>query len=340
MTTLVLQAAGSAFGSFFGGPIGAMVGRAAGALAGSVIDGALFAGKPQRVEGPRLREMDGLSSSEGAPIPRLYGRAKLGGQLIWATRFEEQVTTTTRKAAGGKGLSGPKTEEATYNYYANIAVGLCDGPISLVRRVWADGREIDLTRLTMRVYRGDQAQMPDALIVAKEGAANAPAYRGTAYVVFERLPLADYNNRVPQLAFEVVRALPGLPEQIRSINLIPGSSEFAYQTGAVTRPFGLGNTAPENRHQLQASSDVIASLDQLLALCPNLGTIQIITSWFGDDLRVGNCSVAPRVDNAVKATDGATWGVAALCGEQPGWSRKSMAGRSMAAPRVTPAFWH
>ena len=109
MTTLVLQAAGSAIGSFFGGPIGAIVGRAAGALAGSAIDGALFAGKPQVVEGPRLKEMDGLGASEGAAIPRLYGRAKLGGQLIWATRFEEQVTTSTRKAGGGKGLSDRKS---------------------------------------------------------------------------------------------------------------------------------------------------------------------------------------------------------------------------------------
>lgn len=312
MTTLVLQAAGSAIGSFVGGPIGAMVGRAAGALAGSVIDNALFAGKPQVAEGPRLKEMDGLASSEGAAIPKLYGRAKLGGQLIWATRFEEQVSTSTRKAGGGKGLSGQKTRERTYSYFANLAIGLCDGPISFVRRVWADGREIDLTRLTMRVYRGDDAQMPDALIVAKEGSGNAPAYRGTAYVVFERLPLADYGNRVPQLAFEVVRALPGLPEQVRAVNLIPGSSEFAYQTGLVTRPFGLGNTAPENRHQLQTPSDVIASLDQLQALCPNLGTIQIITSWFGDDLRAGNCTISPRVDNAEKETDGASWAAAGL----------------------------
>jgi hypothetical protein len=312
MTTLVLQAAGSAIGSFVGGPIGAIVGRAAGALAGSVIDGALFAGKRQMVEGPRLKEMDGLASSEGAAVPRLYGRARLGGQLIWATRFEEQTVTSTRKAGGGKGLSGQKTRETTYSYYANLAIGLCEGPISFVRRVWADGREIDLTKVTMRVHRGDDAQMPDALIVAKEGAANAPAYRGTAYVVFERLPLADYGNRVPQLAFEVVRALAGLADQVRSVNLIPGSSEFAYETGLVTRPFGLGNTAPENRHQLQAPSDVMASLDQLQALCPDIGTIQIIASWFGDDLRAGNCTIAPRVDNASKVTDGATWGVAGL----------------------------
>jgi hypothetical protein len=318
MTTIVLQAAGTAIGSFFGGPLGAMAGRALGAVAGGYIDGQLFGEKQKArtIEGPRLREMEGLASQDGAPIPKVYGRVRIGGQLIWATRFEERATTTIRKAAssGGKGApSRPASvEERSYSYSVNLAIGLCEGPIALVRRVWADGREVDLTRVTMRVYTGDQAQQPDALIVAKEGAGQAPAYRGTAYVVFERFPLASYGNRVPQFSFEVVRALPGLGAQVRSVNLVPGSSEFAYEPANVTRPFGMGSSAPENRHQLQAGSDVIASLDQLQALCPGLTSVQIVVSWFGDDLRAGQCTVAPRVDSAIKVTSGATWGVAGL----------------------------
>jgi hypothetical protein len=53
------------------------------------------------------------------------------------------------------------------------------------------------TRYEIRCYRGDDAQEPDHLIEAKQGEGNAPSYRGTAYVVFERFPLADYGNRVP-----------------------------------------------------------------------------------------------------------------------------------------------
>jgi hypothetical protein len=188
----------------------------------------------------------------------------------------------------------------------------CAGEISFVRRIWADGKELDLTTLTLRVHRGGETQEPDPLIVAKEGAGYAPAYRGLAYVVFERLPLEAYGNRVPQFTFEVVRALPGLREQVRAVNLIPGSTEFGYQPTRVTRNLGLGNGGQENRNQLQTESDVVASLDQLQALCPALAGINIIVSWFGDDLRAGSCTVAPRVDNAVKATVGATWGVAGL----------------------------
>ena len=312
MTTLVLQAAGSAIGSFFGGPIGAIAGRALGAIAGSAIDGALLGGGGRTIQGPRLGDMEGLTAAEGAAIPRVYGRARVGGHLIWATRFEEVTSTATRSSGGGKGGLAPRQKERTFSYFANVAIALCDGPITFVRRIWADGREIDQSRLTMRIYRGDDAQMPDALIIAKEGAGNAPAYRGTAYVVFERFALAEYGNRVPQFSFEVVRALPGLREQVRAVNLIPGSSEFAYQTVAVSRMLGPGASQAENRNQLQATSDVVASLDQLQALCPQLTGVSIITSWFGDSLDVATCSVAPRVDNAIKLTEGGTWSVAGL----------------------------
>ena len=72
-------------------------------------------------------------------------------------------------------------------------------------RIWADGKQLDLTGITSAFYPGAEEQTPDPLIVAKEGAGNAPAYRGLAYIVFERLPLADFGNRIPQLSFEIMR---------------------------------------------------------------------------------------------------------------------------------------
>ncbi len=312
MATLVLQTVGSVVGGMVAGPLGAMAGRALGGLAGAAIDNALFGGENTKyVEGPRLKEIDGLTSTEGAAIPRIYGRARIGGQLIWATRLEEMVNTTTERsgAQGGKGMSGPKTVTTTYAYYANLAVGLCEGPIAFVRRVWADGREIDLTGITMRVHRGSETQNPDPLIVAKEGASVAPAYRGLAYVVFERLPLEDFGNRVPQFSFEVVRPVDGLNRMIRAVCLIPGASEFGYDTLPVTQVLDLGRTRPENRHQMRRGTDVLASLDALEALCPNLRRVSLVVSWFGTDLRAGSCRIEPRVDVRTKTTAGAAWSV-------------------------------
>ncbi len=121
------------------------------------------------------------------------------------------------------------TNTTTYSYYANLAVGLCEGPIGAVLRVWADGKPLDLSGLSMRTYTGDEAQAPDPLIVAKDG--DAPAYRGLAYVVFERLPLANFGNRIPQLSFEVVRPVGRLERMVRAVTLIPGTTEFGYDAG-------------------------------------------------------------------------------------------------------------
>jgi hypothetical protein len=318
MATLLLQAAGTAIGTAIGGPFGAVLGRAVGALAGYAIDQSLLgsgASGTKIVEGPRLKEMNGLSSTEGDPIPRVYGRVRLGGQVIWATRFEEVATTTVKRSrsSGGKGGAAsvsPKQIDVRYSYFANLAIGICEGPISFIRRIWADGREIDQTNITMRVYKGSATQLPDPLIIAKEGANYAPAYRDLAYIVFERLPLADYGNRIPQFTFEVVRAVDGLAQMIKAVCLIPGASEFAYDTEPVMQAVSIGTTRADNRHQLMARSNVSASLDALQALCPNLQRVSLVVSWFGDDLRAGSCSIAPRVEDAIRATDGATWGVA------------------------------
>ncbi len=315
MATLVLQVAGSVLGAAVGGPFGAMIGRSLGALAGAKLDQGLFGGGggTRIVEGPRLKEVDGLASTEGAPIPRVYGRARLGGQLIWATRFEEEVTTTvTRTKSGGKGgQKAQKTYETTYSYYANLAVAICEGPIAFVRRIWADGREVDFNAVTLRIHRGFENQEPDPLIAAKEAGA-APAYRGTAYVVFEHFPLADHGNRVPQFSFEVVCAVPGLGEMIRAITLIPGASEFIYQPTLVNQEPEAGVTIAENRHQLHSATDIDGAITHLLALCPNLRRISLVVSWFGDDLRAGSCTIAPRVEIADKNTPDEPWLVAGL----------------------------
>ena len=315
MATLILETVGSTIGQALGGPIGSTIGRVLGAAGGRAIDGALFGGstKPRFIEGPRLAEIAGLTSSEGEPIPRLYGRPRLGGTLIWATRpLEVANTTVERSSSGAKGGGGQKTVRTAYSYYANIAVGLCAGEIAGIRRVWADGTEIDLTTLTMRVHRGGPDQQPDPLIVAKEGAENAPAYRGLAYVVFERLALADFGNRIPQLAFEVIRPVGGIAEKIRAVCLIPGSTEFGLDPAPVIEDADLGTTRPANRFQLQAGTDVLASLDALQALCPLLKRVSVVVSWFGTDLRAGECRIAPRVDLASKNTKGDVWRVAGL----------------------------
>ncbi|ORE96454.1 gene transfer agent protein [Stappia sp. 22II-S9-Z10] len=301
MATLVLQAAGQAVGGLLG-PVGAIVGRAAGALAGNMIDQRLFGESSTRSVG-RIDDVSVQTASEGNPIPKVYGRMRLAGTVIWATDFEE---TTRTSSVGGKG-GGPKVRE--YSYHANFAVGICEGPIARIGRIWADGEPIDLDGVNWRYYKGEDDQPVDPLIEAIEG--EAPAYRGLAYVVFEGLPVGPYGNRLPQLTFEVIRPIGDLENDVRAVTIIPGSTEFGYHSDVVKRTVGPGEAVADNRHIGVAVSDFEASLDELQAVCPNLERVALVVAWFGTDLRVEECELKPRVERKDRETD-LPWAVAGL----------------------------
>ncbi|WP_269516052.1 baseplate multidomain protein megatron [Brevundimonas subvibrioides] len=288
-------------GQAIGGGLGRSLGAALGGAADRALIGAL---SPARQVGPRLETLKIQSTAEGSPMACVFGRARVTGQLIWAARFLEQ----RNRSGGGKG--GPRTVD--YGYSLSFAVALCEGPIDGIGRVWADGTPMDQTGVAMRVYRGSEDQTPDPLIEAVEGA--APAYRGTAYVVFEDLPLGPYGDRMPQLSFEVFRRPEGdgLETMLEGVCLIPGAGEFVLATQAVMRREGLTRTRPENMHLGDGRTDLIASLDQLAAQLPNLKRVSLVIGWFGTDLRAGHCVVKPGVERRNKPTEPLIWSVAGL----------------------------
>lgn len=302
MATIVLQAAGALLGGMLG-PIGSAIGTAAGALAGYVVDRALI-DSTRRIEGPRLTGARPFTAEEGASLPRIYGTARVGGTLIWATRFKE--TRSTRR----QGKLGPKVTE--YAYFGNAAFALCEGEISGIRRVWADGREIDRETIELRVHCGTENQAVDPLIAAKQGAGNAPAYRGVAYVVVENLDIGEYGNRIPQMQFEVVRPIGTLRKAVRAVSLVPGATEYGLSTSLVRRQKRPGDTEAVNRHVLYAGTDIAASLDELQMLCPSLQNVALVVAWFGNDLRAGQCKLKPAVTNASTSGLSQAWRVSGV----------------------------
>ena len=192
MATLILSAIGTAIGGPLGGAIGALIGQQ--------VDHAVF--KPAGREGPRLAELKVTTSSYGAPLPRHFGRMRVSGQIIWATDLIEH----REKQGSGKG----SPSATNYTYTASFAVALGSRPITAIGRIWADGRLLrgaagDMkVGGAMRLHNGAGDQAADPLLAAAESAARCPAYRGTAYAVFEDLQLADFGNRIPNLSFEVI----------------------------------------------------------------------------------------------------------------------------------------
>ncbi|WP_396189777.1 phage tail protein [Flavobacterium sp.] len=215
MATLALGLAGAAVGSFFGMP-------ALGWAVGSMLGAALFPTKGPTTEGPRLSDLQVQTSTYGTVIPQVYGSARIAGNIIWSTNKKE---TRHEETQGGKG--GPTATSVTYTYAIDLAVAICEGPITGIRRIWANSILIYDASSTgsagsiisskgffagsssnygsLEVYNGSEDQLPNATIQSQmQPGADTPAYRGTAYVVFSNLQLADFGNNVPQLEFEIV----------------------------------------------------------------------------------------------------------------------------------------
>ncbi|WP_339746923.1 glycoside hydrolase/phage tail family protein [uncultured Maricaulis sp.] len=144
-------------------------------------------------------------------------------------------------------------------------------------------------------------------------AGDAPAFRGTAYVVFEDLPLDEFGHRIPNLSFEIFRPVRDgmqLEDRVAGVNLIPGSGEFAYAPEAVMRVLGPGRERAENRNSGRGVSDFIAAIDDLERDLPQCRSVQLVVSWFGDDLRCGVCQIRPGVETRDKVTRPLVWSVA------------------------------
>ncbi|MDE0589873.1 glycoside hydrolase TIM-barrel-like domain-containing protein [Halocynthiibacter sp. C4] len=313
MATVVLAAVGYSVGASLGGAAfgisSAIIGRAVGATVGRMIDQRLLGGGSQAVETGRVDRFRLTGASEGAPIPQIYGRMRTAGQVIWASEFSERK----KKSGGGGGKGGPKEPEVTsYSYSVSAAVALCEGEISGIGRVWADGVEIARDDLNMRVYSGSQDQMPDPKIEAVEGAGNTPAYRGIAYVVFENLQLAQFGNRFPQFNFEVLRpaqvdletAEADPVTAVEGVALIPGTGEYALATTPVHYSSGLGKNRSANVNTPSGKTDFATSMEALRDEMPKVKSVSLVVSWFGDDLRMNKCEIQPKVEQ--KILDGTT----------------------------------
>jgi hypothetical protein len=231
MATLVLQAAGSAIGASLGGPMLRPSVRppAAGRQHDRPAACSVAPATPCRRAAPQVARRHQRRRRRADPA-RLWPCASrrpghLGNQVrgTGGNRPAGQIRRQIDRRRQ------PQTVTTTYSYFANLAVALCEGPIALVRRVWADGKPLDLTGVTMRVYRGDETQLPDPLIVARQGATPGLSRHRLCGV---RAAAAGRLRQPP--AATVVRGgapgRPGVAQMIRGVDLIPGATEFGYHT--------------------------------------------------------------------------------------------------------------
>lgn len=239
---LGMAVGGAMLGSFlapagfaFMGMSGASLGWTAGSMLGGLI-GSDDVELPAQF-GPRLGDLKVQTSTYGSPIPRCFGTVRVAGNLIWASDIHETATTQTQTTGGKGGPPETSQSQTTYSYTADFAIAICEGPISGIGRIWANGKLLSdynssappRDRISgglavilaaaieaaeaagefalynaLVIYPGSDTQAADPTMSAALGEANTPAYRGTAYVVFTGLKLEQFGNRIPNLEFEVI----------------------------------------------------------------------------------------------------------------------------------------
>ncbi len=328
MASIILSAVGNAAGAATGLPFGARIGSIVGRIAGGIIDNNLRKGKLPAIHGSRLADLAVQSSAYGRMIPIVYGMVRIGGNIIWSQPIKEVVTTTTSSAGGGKGGGGSVSQTTTsYSYFITLAVAVCEGEVSDIVRIWADAKQLDLSQYTIRIYKGSETQTPDSIIQSIEGAANTPAYRGLAYVVFENFPLADYGNRIPNFTFEVKKKTlyadyndEVVEDMLTGMVMIPAAGEFVYDTQVEYKVSGVqvgsnwvqqGNQTSVNMHNASGQANALLSLDQLKDTCANVNWVSVTVAWFGDNMNVASCNIVPGVEYKSGATtQPGVWSVA------------------------------
>jgi hypothetical protein len=360
MASLVFGTIGNAIVPGIGGSIGGLVGSGVDSLLTNSMRSRSARQPGINVTfGQRVEDVYLSGSSEGAPIRKLWGRMRLGGNVIWCSQFKEWIETRYgfgQSTGGGKGGGGGgfltiTSVDYVYHYNLSFAVAFCEGGVGTsLGRVWADGKELDLSLYTWRFYDGSDQQLPDAHIEAIEGAGNVPAYRGICYLLFENMVLDKFGNRMPQISAEIIRRPiisdpDDLSNSLHSVCLIPGAGEFIYGSQVYKASDGYGNWNPQNANADDQRADLIISLDQLAGAneppvppppIPPLGlpwsgnpdpptggnwtastgalnaadAVSLVVTWFGTDLRAGNCQIVPKVETPAKETTPADWEVA------------------------------
>ena len=291
MATLVLTTLGSALGGPIGGALGSIIGQS--------IDRNLF-GPPVR-RGPRLDDLRVQASSYGVSIPRIYGRMRVAGTVVWASELgEEEVVTSAGKGAPGA---------ITYAYSASFAVALSSRPAQSIGRIWADGKLLRgadgkfKSKVTHRFHPGGEAQSVDPLIASVEGPGGSPAFRGLALAVFEEMALADFGNRIPSLTFELIA--DAAPPRVAAVisDISGGLIEEAGEAATLVGFAALGN---DQRSALEPLVDLWGAVYQDDGGC--LRSIDSAAPVTIGAPQGAGCSVegdrpAPRVEREQEAAD-------------------------------------
>lgn len=143
------------------------------------------------------------TASYGEVVPEILGTTRVSGNIIDYEDFTaHEHKSTIRTGKGG----GSKHTEITYTYTVAAAIGLCEGPIRGIGKVWRDKEiyEYPNEKIELTLFNGEAGQSPWPYMLSKHPDKALP-YSGLAYMA----GVVDLGDRgsLPQYNFEIMGKL-------------------------------------------------------------------------------------------------------------------------------------
>lgn len=158
-----------------------------------------FRGRTTTTRANKISEFTVNTAEYGAVVPEIIGTVRTAGNVIYYDDFTAHEHRETHKAGkGGKS----KQVSITYTYTVAVILGLCEGPIAGIGKVWI-GKNVhnypaDDIQLTL--FDGKENQQPWAYTQGKHPEKALP-YPGLAYMAGV-IDLGD-SGSMPSYNFEV-----------------------------------------------------------------------------------------------------------------------------------------
>lgn len=159
-----------------------------------------FGGRTIHNDQQRIAGVSIQSSAYGMPIPIVFGKTRVTGNLIGYSDFTA-IAHTSSESAGGKGGGGVTTVSTTYTYTAAVMNGLAEGPIHAIGQVWASKELTTMSALGLTLFTGTYPQTAWGFMTTNHPT-QALGYSGLAYVANSALDLGG-SASLPNLSFEV-----------------------------------------------------------------------------------------------------------------------------------------
>lgn len=165
--------------------------------------GGIFGGHTTHIEHERLGSFSINNSTYGITVPVICGTNRTSSNIIDYYDFQQIAHTSTQKT--GKG-GGSKVKTTSYTYNVVVCLGLCEGPIKGVQKVWRDKDVVTLAKLNLTLFHGAVGQQPWAYTAGFSGLQDhVLPYSALAYAA-GRYELGE-SAGLPQLGFEVAGLL-------------------------------------------------------------------------------------------------------------------------------------